>query len=159
MLDETTGTIHLLFMRNNTDAFRMSSSDDGTSWVSPTPVPKPGCAGCWIAPSFSAIQLKHGPHKGDLAACLDYSNEPGHQGGGPVERSGTLISSDHVASWEVGAKAILGDECAFFLHFYSHFPSMLLHFPLFGSNVPSISRSTRQLSGVPSQSWPMARSS
>ena len=112
VLDEATGAIHLLFTRNNTAAFHTSSSDDGASWARPKPVPKPGCASCWIAPSFSAIQLKHGPHAGDLVACLDYSNEPGHEGGGPVERSGTLISVDHGLSWAVGATGVLGDECA-----------------------------------------------
>ena len=112
VLDEITGVIHLLFTRNNTEAFHTSSSDDGVSWARPTSISKPGCADCWIAPSFSAIQLKHGPHVGDLVACLDYSNLPGHQGGGPVERSGTLISSDHGSSWHVGATGVLGDECA-----------------------------------------------
>eukprot|EP01052_Picozoa_sp_SAG31_P029926 SAG31_NODE_3022_length_4780_cov_10.130955_4_plen_366_part_00 len=112
VLDETTGAVHLLFTRNNTQAFHTSSTDDGVSWRTPSPVPKPGCAKCWIAPSFSAIQLKHGPHAGDLVACLDYSNYPAHEGGGPVELSGTLISSDHGSSWHIGATAVLGDECA-----------------------------------------------
>ena len=112
MLDETTGVIHLLFTQNNTVMFATSSSDDGASWAAPKQVTKPGCPSCWIAPSFSAVQLKHGSHAGDLVACLDYSNLPGHQGGGPVERSGTLISSDHGETWAVGATAVLGDECA-----------------------------------------------
>jgi hypothetical protein len=129
VLDAHTGVVHLLFTRNNTAAFHTSSSDQGATWaIPPVPVPKPGCAACWIvrqafpswmrsiltemylcrtcscheisrtqtpgqAPSFSAIQLRHGAHAGDLVACLDYSELPGHQGGGPVERSGTLISS------------------------------------------------------------------
>ena len=59
------------------------------------------------------MQLKHHPqHKGDLVACLDYSDQPGHAGGGPVERSGTMISSDHGRSWFSGATGVLGDECA-----------------------------------------------
>eukprot|EP01045_Picozoa_sp_COSAG04_P003788 COSAG04_NODE_157_length_22270_cov_26.745298_17_plen_155_part_00 len=92
----------------------LAAQDDGATWASPTPIPgKPGCPSCWIAPSFSAVQLKHHPqHKGDLVACLDYSDQPGHAGGGPVERSGTVISSDHGHSWFSGATGVLGDECA-----------------------------------------------
>ena len=114
VLDETTGTIHILFTRNNTDVLQSHSIDDGATWAAATAVTdKPGCPSCWIAPSFSAIQLKHNAaHRGDLVACLDYSNLPGHQGGGPVERSGTLISTDHGKSWFVGATEIIGDECA-----------------------------------------------
>jgi len=37
---------------------------------------------------------------------------PGHQGGGPVERSGTMISTDHGKTWFSGATDVLGDECA-----------------------------------------------
>ena len=115
VLDRTTGVVHLLFTRNNTDVLVTSSSDDGATWAAPVPVPnKPGCPGCWIAPSFSAIQLRHNRNgrNGDLVACLDYSHLPGHTGGGPVERSGTLISEDHGATWVVGATEVLGDECA-----------------------------------------------
>lgn len=114
VLDEHTGVIHMLFTRNNTDMLMTSSSDHGATWASPTPLPdKPGCPSCWIAPSFSAIQLKYNKdHLGDLVACLDYSNLPGHTGGGPVERSGTMISSDHGKTWFVGAMDIIGDECA-----------------------------------------------
>ena len=115
VLDRTTGVIHLLFTRNNTEVLATSSSDDGETWAVPVPVRnKPGCPSCWIAPSFSAIQLRHNKHgrNGDLVACLDYSHLPGHTGGGPVERSGTLISEDHGATWFVGATEVLGDECA-----------------------------------------------
>ena len=93
---------------------RAAAPHQGASWKPAVAVrSRPNCASCWIAPSFSAIQLKHHPaHRGDLVACFDYSNLPGHQGGGPVERSGTLISSDHGQSWFVGATAVLGDECA-----------------------------------------------
>jgi hypothetical protein len=55
--------------------------------------------------------IDHGT-AGDLVACLDYSYLPGHTGGGPVERSATLISPDHGATWFVGATNITGDECA-----------------------------------------------
>lgn len=114
VLDATTGVVHLLFTRNDTLVFATSSKDHGATWADPVPVPnKPGCPGCWIAPSFSAIQLKHSKyHAGDLVACLDYSHEEGHAGGGPVERSGTLISTDHGKTWVVGATEIIGDECA-----------------------------------------------
>ena len=114
VLDATTGVVHLLFARNNTELFATSSSDHGATWAKPSAVStKPGCRECWIAPSFSAIQIKHHAlHRGDLVACLDYSNLPGHKGGGPVERSGTLISIDHGKSWIVGATNITGDECA-----------------------------------------------
>ena len=116
VLDRTTGVVHLLFTRNNTAIFHTSSPDHGASWATPVPIPdKPGCAACWIAPSFSAIQLQHNRNasrNGNLVACLDYSNLPGHQGGGPVERSGTLISENGGASWFVGATEVLGDECA-----------------------------------------------
>jgi hypothetical protein len=114
VLDNDTGVIHMLFTRNNTEMFATSSSDDGATWAAPTPVPdKPGCPSCWIAPSFSAVQLKYNKeHLGDLVACLDYSNLPGHEGGGPVERAGTMISSDHGKSWSKGATGVIGDECA-----------------------------------------------
>ena len=114
VLDEITGVVHILFTRNNTAVLHTSSSDNGATWATPSPeLQKPGCKSCWIAPSFSAIQLKYNAeHKGDLVACLDYSNLPGHQGGGPVERSGTLISSDNGQTWAVGATDIIGDECA-----------------------------------------------
>ena len=114
MLDATTNIVHLLFTRNNTSILATSSSDHGKTWTPPVPVPeKPGCASCWIAPSFSAIQLRHHPrHAGDLVVCLDYSNRPGHAGGGPAEMSGTLISTDHGATWHIGATNVTGDECA-----------------------------------------------
>lgn len=100
VLDNVTGVVHMLFTRNNTELFATSSSDDGGTWSTPKHAAKPGCPSCWIAPSFSAVQLKHhAEHAGDLVACLDYSNLPGHQGGGPVERSGTIISTDHGKTW------------------------------------------------------------
>eukprot|EP00937_MAST-01D_sp_MAST-1D-sp2_P006576 g6576.t1 len=116
VLDRSTGVVHLLFTRNNTLVFHTSSADDGETWAAPLPVPsKPGCDDCWVAPSFSAIQLQHNRNasrNGNLVACLDYSHLPGHTGGGPVERSGTLISEDGGSSWSVGATEVLGDECA-----------------------------------------------
>ena len=114
VLDNETGVVHLLFTRINTEVFSTASSDHGATWAMPRALPdKPGCPSCWIAPSFSAIQLKYNAaHKGDLVACLDYSNLPGHEGGGAVERSGTLVSSDPGESWFTGATHIVGDECA-----------------------------------------------
>jgi hypothetical protein len=116
VLDAHTGWIHLLFARNDTLAFHTHSTDDGATWAKPAPVPKPGCASCWIAPSFSAIQLQHGPHAGDLVACLDYIETMAEMlprsNVGPASRSGTLISSDGGKSWFVGATNVTGDECA-----------------------------------------------
>merc|ERR1712151_1030327 len=67
VLDEDTGIIHMLFTRNNSALFATSSSDDGATWAKPTPVTqRPNCPSCWIAPSFSAIQLKYNKeHIGD----------------------------------------------------------------------------------------------
>ena len=124
MLDATTGAIHLLFTRNNAIVFSTASTDHGASWSAPRQqlARLPGCTApagghCWLAPSFSAIQLRRqqGRYKGlngDLVACFDYSLLPGHTGGGPVERSGTLISSDHGESWGVGAMNITGAAAA-----------------------------------------------
>jgi hypothetical protein len=76
VLDNTTGVVHMLFTKNNTEVYVTSSSDDGASWSAPLAIKdKPGCPSCWIAPSFSAVQLieYNKEHVGDLVACLGYS--------------------------------------------------------------------------------------
>ena len=60
VVDEITNTIHMLFTKNNSELFTTWSGDDGATWAAPTVVSdRPhGCSDCWIAPSFSAIQVR-----------------------------------------------------------------------------------------------------
>ena len=44
VLDETTGVVHMLFARNNTEMFTTSSTDEGATWATPKAVVnRPGC--------------------------------------------------------------------------------------------------------------------
>ena len=125
VLDAVTGAIHLLFARNDSVIFSTSSSDHGATWRKPKLVLDriAGCSApagehCWLAPTFSAVQLRHqrgqyAHHNGDLVACFDYklqrSSSPPRL---PLRAGGTLLSSDSGASWFVGARDILSNECA-----------------------------------------------
>jgi hypothetical protein len=109
VLDKTTGTIWLLMARNNTEILVSSSVDHGASWAAPRNVPKPPQM-AYVAPAFSAVQLRHGAHAGDLVACFYYS--PVHHPGLHGTKSGTLISSDHGSTWFVSGSDRVGSECS-----------------------------------------------
>ncbi|WP_052573468.1 sialidase family protein [Haloferula sp. BvORR071] len=105
VLDESNGHIHLLFCRNNTEAFHSVSTDDGLTW-SPrkdiTPVVKREGWG-WIATGpVHGIQLKRGAQAGRLLIPCD------HRIGTPGKDKGpfgvqAVYSDDHGATWQLGA--------------------------------------------------------
>lgn len=105
VLDRRTGTIWLLFDRNNTGLLVTHSSDHGASWTTPTDITqetKPASWG-WIAVSFSGVQLRVGPKAGRLVVALDYFDN-GQHSAYPITdmKSGVLYSDDAGASWQVG---------------------------------------------------------
>lgn len=90
IVDRDTGTVWLLFCRNNKRAFVTHSPDDGKTWAKPVEIPEvatgPGRRGYGTGPGHG-IQLQFGPHKGRLVATA---------------WTGILYSDDHGATWKTG---------------------------------------------------------
>ena len=90
IVDRDTGTVWLLFCRNNKRAFVTHSRDDGKTWAKPVEIASvatgPGRDGYGTGPGHG-IQLQFGPHKGRLVATA---------------WTGILYSDDHGATWKVG---------------------------------------------------------
>jgi len=93
IVDRDTGTVWLLFCRNNKRAFVTHSADDGETWAEPVEIAAvaggPGRNGYGTGPG-QGIQLEFGPHKGRLLATA---------------WTGMLYSDDHGASWLIGGMA------------------------------------------------------
>ncbi len=90
IVDRDTGTVWLLFCRNNKRAFVTHSTDDGKTWPKPVEITSvatgPGRRGYGTGPGHG-IQLQFGPHKGRLLATA---------------WTGILYSDDHGATWKIG---------------------------------------------------------
>ena len=125
VVDETTGTIHLLLTWNRGDdnekgikagtardtrrVFVCSSTDDGVTWTQPrdiTATTKPEDWRWYATGPGVGIQLKTGKHKGRMVIPCD------HSVGEREYRSHAIYSDDHGKTWHAG-KAIAPDvnEC------------------------------------------------
>lgn len=105
VLDRNTGTIWVLFDKNNSGLFVTSSTDHGATWALPkdiTAATKPSSWG-WIAVSFSGVQLRTGPHAGRLVVALDFFDNGQHTAYPITDmKSGVLFSDDAGSTWHVG---------------------------------------------------------
>jgi sialidase-1 len=121
VVDESTGTIHLLMTHNlGTDhereitlgtskgkrtAWVTLSTDDGVTWAKPREITKdvmkPDWAWYATGPGVG-IQLKNGPHKGRLVVPCDHVVRGGGAGAG---NSHVIYSEDHGQTWKLGGEA------------------------------------------------------
>eukprot|EP01048_Picozoa_sp_COSAG05_P007382 COSAG05_NODE_519_length_9047_cov_25.276263_9_plen_263_part_00 len=100
VVDEETGEIHVIFCRNNMQAFATTSVDDGVSWTPPRAIPLNASMGqrgldgqFWAGPGHG-IQLKRGPKAGRLIIpCHRNQIEPSYG-----FRAHMLYSDDHGSS-------------------------------------------------------------
>lgn len=106
VVDESTGVIWLPFTRDNRDVFVTHSRDEGKTWATPVKitadVKKPGWDWYATGPGVG-IQLRKGPHKGQLVIPCDHkvSSEKGTSG----YHSHVIYSDDHGKSWKLGGIA------------------------------------------------------
>jgi sialidase-1 len=111
IVDRETGTVHLLFCRNNKRVFITHSTDDGATWTKPVEITsevKDSDFKGWFATGPGhGIQLQFGPHKGRLLA-------PAYGEGARDSlrscRSFVIYSDDHGATWKTGGYTRLPDE-------------------------------------------------
>ncbi len=102
VLDQSTGTVHLLFTRNNQRAFHTCSSDDGVTWAQPTELTAAlkGFAFRWTRLGTGpghGLQLQAGPHKGRLLAPVWLNEYKGRN-----YRSAAIVSDDGGKTWRPG---------------------------------------------------------
>ncbi|AHF16456.1 sialidase family protein [Niabella soli] len=112
IVDETTGTIHLLMSWNNTRAFVTHSTDEGLTWSVPAEITAnvKDIGWTWYATGpVHGIQLTEGTYKGRLIAPT-YTTATGL---GNKSYSFAVYSDDHGATWKKGALTKQGDvgEC------------------------------------------------
>jgi sialidase-1 len=93
IVDRKTGTVHLLFCRNNRRAFVTRSTNDGGTWTKPSEI-SPAARGLpfdWkrlgTGPGHG-IQLREGRHEGRLVAPIWLNTAIGQTGGGHGGRVG-----------------------------------------------------------------------
>ena len=102
VVDEMTGVVWVVFLRNGREVLVTSSRDDGASWAKPTEitkqVKKPGWGFYAVGPGCG-IQLKHGPHKGRIVIPGYHRRTPDKSG---PSASHIFYSDDHGKSWQLG---------------------------------------------------------
>lgn len=105
VVDADTGTVWLLFTRDNTDVFVTSSADDGATWSKPRKI----TAGVkrddwtWYATGPGngiQIQLTRGPKRGRLVIPCD--NRVGEGKLAENAFSHVIYSDDHGKTWQLG---------------------------------------------------------
>jgi sialidase-1 len=115
VVDETTGTVHLPFCRNNGRVFVTQSRDDGVTWTQPREITDAVKAPEWdwyaTGPGHG-IRKRREPHKGRLIVPCDHrvkGHEGGWRGGG---RSHMIYSDDGGRTWRRGEATAFGmNEC------------------------------------------------
>lgn len=112
IVDEETGTIHLLMSWNNTRAFVTHSTDEGLTWSAPEEITADvkEVGWTWYATGpVHGIQIKAGPDKGRLIAPT-YTTVTGS---GNKSYSFSVYSDDHGVTWQKGNLTRQGDvgEC------------------------------------------------
>lgn len=105
IVDRKTGTIHLLFSRNNQRAFYTTGRDDGQTWTKPREITQRFKAFdfAWTRLATGpghGIQLRGGPHAGRLVAPIWLNERKGGQ-----YRSAVLLSDDGGKTWRAGGIA------------------------------------------------------
>ncbi len=115
VVDSETGTLFLLFTKNNSTVYVMSSTDSGVHWSTPTDItssvkvtaagnPNPESFpdtpwGWYVVGPGHGIQMQNGPHAGRLVVTGD------HRIGsttGSVSWSHIIYSDDHGQTWHLG---------------------------------------------------------
>ena len=110
VVDRDTGTLWLLFSRDNHDVLVTHSRDDGLTWAEPRDITADAKKQEWTwyatGPGIG-IQLERGENKGRLVIPCDHQTPDGYRSG-----SHAVYSDDHGQTWQAGA-AIQpgGDEC------------------------------------------------
>ena len=112
VVDQETGTIWLIFCRNNNEVFVTSSDDDGLTWSKPkemtASVKKPDW-GWYATGPGCGIQLHHESRRGRLVIPCDHREQVD---GKPVMFSHVFFSDDHGATWQLGGTVDRHtDEC------------------------------------------------
>ena len=113
IVDQETGTIHLLMSWNNRRPFVTSSSDDGITWTKPVEITSSvkGIGWGWYATGpVHGIQISEGENKGRLLAPT-YASV--NISGVTKSYSFLIYSDDHGKTWQKGELTRQGDvgEC------------------------------------------------
>ena len=116
VVDQVTGTIFLVFNRNNSAVLVISSTDDGLTWSQPTDITSavkvtaggnPGPPGAFpntpwgwyaVGPGHG-IQLQKGAHTGRLLIGADHRTTADTSG---ISWSHVIYSDDHGQTWHLG---------------------------------------------------------
>jgi len=110
VVDEETGTIHVVFCRNNDRIFVISSNDDGVTWNGLrelTGTIKDNGWGWYATGPGHGIQLKQGPEAGRLLFPSHYEVKEG-----PVQGffAHMIYSDDHGKTWSRGDSVPLAKD-------------------------------------------------
>ncbi len=112
VLDAETGTIWLIFCRDNRDVLVTSSSDHGRTWTGPREITadvKPAGWGWYATGPGVGIQLARGEQRGRLVIPCDHREPVGDK---ETMCSHVFYSDDHGRSWQLGGTvARHTDEC------------------------------------------------
>ncbi len=112
VVDAATGTVWMLFCRDNVDVFVTHSFDNGLTWSDPVDITEDVKKKAWTwyatGPGVG-IQLRNGARKGRLLIPCDHRNPEAYDCG-----SHSVYSDDGGASWRLGGSVRPGaNECQF----------------------------------------------
>ncbi|MCE2439938.1 MAG: exo-alpha-sialidase [Candidatus Latescibacteria bacterium] len=112
VVDVETGTVRMLFCRDNVDVLVTHSSDNGLTWSNPVDITRDVKKNAWTwyatGPGVG-IQLRNGVRKGRLLIPCDHRNPEAYDCG-----SHSVYSDDGGASWRLGGSVRPGaNECQF----------------------------------------------
>jgi len=111
VVDRRSGTVHLLFCRNNDRVFHLSSADGGRSWSERREITaevKREAWGWYATGPGHGIQLERGAQAGRLVVACDYRLGSGGRDAGP-NGAHAVISDDGGRTWRIGATADAAD--------------------------------------------------
>ena len=115
VVDQDTGTVFLMFTRDNTDVLLTRSADDGLTWAAPVVLTKDVKESNWgwmaTGPGHG-IQITRGKHKGRLLIPTDCEDKTVEGGIDAKGHSFVIYSDDHGATWKHGGITGKGmNEC------------------------------------------------